>query len=46
MVIANRMKEQILLNYNRIRQEVKQIVAEELERIKSDPDFAHLIQQQ
>jgi DNA-binding transcriptional regulator YbjK len=37
------MKEQIQLNYNRIKEEVKQIVADELERIKSDPELAYLL---
>ena len=40
------MKEQIQLNYNRIKEEAKQIVADELERIKNDPELAHLLQQQ
>lgn len=39
------MKEQIQLNYNRIKEEAKQIVADELERIKNDPTLAHLLQQ-
>lgn len=39
------MKEQIQLNYNRIKEETKQIVAAELERIKNDPALAHLLQQ-
>ena len=38
------MKQMIQDNYNRIRNEVKQIVAEELERIKADPELAKLIQ--
>lgn len=42
----NKMKEQIQLNYNRIKEEAKQIVADELERIKNDPALAHLLQQQ
>jgi DNA-binding transcriptional regulator YbjK len=37
------MKEQIQLNYNRIKEEVKQIVVDELERIKNDPALAHLL---
>jgi len=41
----DRMKEQIQENYNRIKSEVKQIVAEELKRIADDPELAHLIQQ-
>ncbi len=39
------MKEQIQENYNRIKADVRQIVADELERIKSDPTLAHLLQQ-
>jgi hypothetical protein len=42
---VNKMKEQIQLNYNRIKEEAKLIVAEELERIKNDPELAHLLQQ-
>ena len=41
----DRMKETIQENYNRIKADVKQIVADELERIKSDPALAHLLQQ-
>lgn len=40
----NKMKEQIQLNYNRIKEETKQIVADELERIKNAPELAHLLQ--
>ncbi|CDN30403.1 Putative mobilization protein [Mucinivorans hirudinis] len=40
----DRMKEQIQENYNRIKAEVKQIVAEELQRIADDPELSHLIQ--
>ena len=39
------MKEHIQLNYTRIKEETKQIVAEELQRIKDDPTLAHLLQQ-
>lgn len=42
---VDRMKEQIQLNYNRIKQEAKQIVTDELERIKNDPELVHLFQQ-
>ncbi|MDR1119729.1 MAG: YWFCY domain-containing protein [Dysgonamonadaceae bacterium] len=42
----DKMKKQIQLNYNRIKEEAKQIVANELERIKNDPELAHLLQQQ
>jgi DNA-binding transcriptional regulator YbjK len=42
---VNKMKEQIQLNYNRIKEEAKQIVTDELERIKKDPALAHLLQQ-
>ncbi len=41
----DRMKEQIQENYNRIKADVKQIVAEELQRIQNDPALAHLVQQ-
>ena len=41
----DRMKEQIQENYNRIKAEVKQIVADELKRITDDPELAHLLQQ-
>lgn len=40
---VDKMKEQIQLNYNRIKDETKQIVTDELERIKNDPALAHLI---
>ena len=41
----DRMKETVQENYNRIKTDVKQIVADELERIKNDPALAHLLQQ-
>jgi hypothetical protein len=37
------MKEQIQLNYERIKQEVKQIVDDEMGRIRKDPDLQHLV---
>ena len=40
----DRMKEMIQENYNRIKAEVKQIVADELQRIQNDPALAHLLQ--
>lgn len=40
---VDRMKEQIKENYDRIKVEAKQIVADELERIKNDPDLCHLL---
>ncbi len=43
---VNRMKDMIKENYDRIKEETKQIVAEELQRIKDDPALAHLLQQQ
>ncbi|MDH6355858.1 hypothetical protein M2132_002208 [Dysgonomonas sp. PH5-45] len=43
---VNRMKDMIKENYDRIKAETKQIVAEELQRIKDDPELAHLLQQQ
>ena len=39
----NQMKEQIEANYIRIKDETKQIVAYEMERIKNDPGLAHLV---
>ena len=39
------MKEMIQENYNRIKADVRQIVADELERIQNDPALAHLLQQ-
>ena len=40
----DRMKEMIQENYNRIKAEVRQIVADELQRIQSDPELQHLLQ--
>ena len=40
----DRMKEMIQENYNHIRAEVRQIVADELQRIQSDPELQHLLQ--
>lgn len=39
------MKDMIKANYDRIKAESKQIVADELQRIKDDPELAHLLQQ-
>ena len=39
------MEQTIRDNYNRIKDEVKQIVSDELERIKNDPALQHLLQQ-
>jgi putative methionine-R-sulfoxide reductase with GAF domain len=38
------MAEQIQENYHRIKQEVKQIVADELERIRNTPELSSLLQ--
>ena len=40
----DRMKEMIQENYNRIKAEVRQIVADVLQRIQSDPELQHLLQ--
>lgn len=40
---VDRMKEQIKENYDRIKNEVKQIVEIEIQRIKDDPDLCHLL---
>jgi hypothetical protein len=37
------MQEEIQANYNRIKQEVKQIVEDEIERIKNDPQLLYLL---
>lgn len=39
----DRMQEEIQANYNRVKQEVQQIVTDEMERIKNAPDLQHLI---
>ena len=39
----DRMKETVQENYNRIKADVKQIVADELERIKNDPALCKLL---
>jgi DNA-binding transcriptional regulator YbjK len=39
---TDRMQEQIDANYSQIKQDVKQIVAEELLRIENDPELQHL----
>ena len=39
----DRIKEMIQDNYNRIRAEVRQIVADELQRIQSDPELQYLL---
>ena len=39
----DRMQEEIQANYDRIRQEVRQIVEDEITRIKNDPALCHLI---
>ena len=42
----DRMQEEIHANYNRVKQEVQQIVTDEMERIKNDPDLQHLIKEE
>ena len=39
----DRVQEEIQANYGRIRQEVRQIVEDEMERIKNDPELRYLI---
>ena len=39
----DRMQEEIQANYNRVKQEVQQIVTDEMKRIKNNPDLCHLI---
>jgi len=40
----DRMKERVQENYNRIKEDVKQIVRDELERIANDDNLKHLLQ--
>jgi hypothetical protein len=40
------MQEEIEYNYNRVKQDVKQIVADELARIAEDPELQHLIKKE
>lgn len=37
------MKQEIDKNYNRIKQEVAQIIVDEMERIRNDPELSHLV---
>ncbi len=39
------MKEQIQLNYDRIKQDVKETVSSEMERIKNDSNLKHLVKE-
>ncbi len=43
---VDRMKEMIQENYDRIKAETRQIVEDELERIKNDPVLCHLLPEQ
>jgi hypothetical protein len=43
---SDRMAEQIELNYQQIKADVKQIVADELARIEADPELKHLIKKE
>ena len=40
------MRQQIDRNYSRIKADVMQIIEDEMERIKNDPDLQHLIPQE
>ena len=42
----DRMQEEIQANYEHIRQEVRQIVEDEITRIKNDPELCHLIKEE
>lgn len=43
---TDRMQEQISLNYNRVKIEVKKIIEDELDRIANDPELEHLIKKE
>lgn len=40
------MKQVVEANYKQIKEDVMQIVENQMERIKNDPDLQHLIQQE
>ena len=42
---TDRMEETVSANYYQIKEDVKQIVADELERIANNPELSHLLQQ-
>jgi len=37
------LKHEIDKNYNRIKQEVAQIIVDEMERIRNNPELSHLV---
>ena len=39
------MNEQIQFNYDRIKQDLKEAVSSEMERIKNDPELKHLMKE-
>jgi hypothetical protein len=41
---VDRMREMVKENYDRIKAETRQIVEDEIRRIKDDPDLCHLLQ--
>lgn len=41
---VDHMQEMVQLNYNRIKEDVKLIITDELERIKNDPALCHLLE--
>ena len=41
---SDNLKESIEANYKRVKQDILTLVASEIERIKNDPNFAHLMQ--
>jgi hypothetical protein len=42
----DKMSSEIERNYNQIKSDVKQIVADELQRIENDPELQHLIKKE
>jgi len=45
LIFGIQLKEQIQLNYGRIKQDVKEIVSNEMERIKNDSKLKHLVKE-
>ena len=46
ITVGDTMKEQIQLNYDRIKREALQIVSDEKQRIKNDPDLKDLFKEE
>lgn len=45
LIFEMQLKEQIQLDYDRIKQDVKEIVSSGIERIKNNPNLKHLVKE-